>query len=166
MYVETNVSPTSPLLCTHHCTHCNAFTLTILYAFRFPMLTPRTGIPACLVTTNCKRFYLIVVPRRSIINNVISDECRIFQDSKGNLVFLFICSFEQRYNSKSGQQVHWDAAFFLTSLLGAPHSHYLISLSYNSFSETKGMFSSERERQSMLAIRQSIFNSCTHQWSK
>ena len=106
-------------------------TLSILYAFCFPILTQHVGIPdAYLITTNRKRVYSIVVPRRSD-----------FRDSKGNF-----CSCEQRYKTKSGQPMHRDATFFSTSLLVAPRPRYLISLSYNSFSETKRMFSTETPR--------------------
>ena len=42
------------------------FTLTIFYAFCFPILTPLVGTPTYLVTTNRKSFYLIVVPRHEV----------------------------------------------------------------------------------------------------
>ena len=93
-FVGTNAYPISPLLYTHHCTHCNAFTLTSLCAFYFPILTTHVGIPAYLITSSHKRFYLIVVLRRSIIN-VISGDRRIFEIPRETLFFF---SFVVLYN--------------------------------------------------------------------
>ena len=67
------------------------FTLTTFCAFCFPILTPLVGTPTYLITTNRKSFYLIVVPRRSIIN-VLSDDRRVFEIPK-ETIFLLIHLF-------------------------------------------------------------------------
>ena len=111
------------------CTHCNAFTLTILYAFCFPILTPLVDIPAYLITTNRKPFYLIVVPRRSFIN-VISVDRRVFEIPKETLYSYSFVLNNGTTRSLASRCTEIPHSFNYTSRV--PHSHYLISLSYNS----------------------------------